>query len=395
MHLLLPDWHDLHGSQKRRNIEIDVSIGGPRIGVVAAVPTRPKATVVYESLMQQDFYFALSSVIMSSARDNPELRSKIYNLARSKLRRQLDREAAQLGATEGTQQLQALEIAIKQIEADLARDISPHPYAGALVPTTSSKIEIIPPSPRPVYEPQNETVLLPPAPANSTAIWSVLPLIAAAILGVAAYLVVERGVYETPQAGAQADRAIAGDEKSAHPPSPALTLPTGYGVYALENGRLAELEPLPIRMPEREVAISGTLSTASKTTLPQGKIQFIAFRRDLVNKAPEKVPVRVVAQVKHRSARGRSEEVTTNDAILWVVRSVSYEMKVSPIGGNPAMIVIRPADVDFTFPAGRYALILKGVAYDFNVGGSITDLAQCVEQTEELNSPVYTQCRTP
>src|SRR5271167_3725875 len=352
MHLLLPDWHDLHGSQKRRNIEIDVSIGGPRIGVVAAVPTRPKATVVYESLMQQDFYFALSSVIMSSARDNPELRSKIYNLARSKLRRQLDREAAQLGATEGTQQLQALEIAIKQIEADLARDISPHPYAGALVPATGSKIEIIPPSPRPVYEPRNETVLLPPAPANSTAIWSVLPLIAAAILGVAAYVVVERGVYETPQAGAQADRAIAGDEKSAHPPSPALTLPTGYGVYALENGKLAELEPLPIRMPEREVAISGTLSTASKTTLPQGKIQFIAFRRDLVNKAPEKVPVRVVAQVKHRSARGRSEEVTTNDAILWVVRSVSYEMKVSPIGGNPAMIVIRPADVDFTFPAG-------------------------------------------
>ena len=59
------------------------------------------------------------------------------------------------------------------------------------------------------------------------------------------------------------------------------------------------------------------------------------------------------------------------------------------------MIVIRPADVDFTFPAGRYALILKGVAYDFNISGSITDLAQCVEQAEELNSPVYTQCRTP
>ena len=345
--------------------------------------------------MQQDFYFALSSVIMASARDNPELRSKIYNLARSKLRRQLDREAVQSGATDGAQQLQALEIAIKQIEADLAKDISPHPYSGALVPAAGSKIEIIPPSPRPVYQPQNEAVLLPPAPANSRAIWSVLPLIAAAILGIAAYVVVERGVYETPPAGAQADRAIAGDEKSVHPPSPALTLPTSYGVYALENSKLAELEPLTIRIPEREVAISGTLSTASKTTLPQGKIQFIAFRRDLVNKAPEKVPVRVVARVKHHSVVGRSEEVATNDANLWVVRSVSYEMKVSPVEGNPAMIVIRPADVDFTFPAGRYALILKGVAYDFNISGSITDLAQCVEQAEELNSPVYTQCRTP
>ena len=339
--------------------------------------------------MQQDFYFALSSVITTSARDNPELRRKIYNLARSKLRRQLDQEAIQLGATDGAQQLQALEIAIKQIEADLARDVSPHPYSGALVPTTGSNIEIIPPSPRRVYEPQDEAALLPPAPANSTAIWSLLPLIAAAILGIAAYVVVERDVYETP-AGTQADRATTGDQKSVHPPSLALTLPTDYGVYALDNGKLAELKPLPIRIPEREVAVSGTLSTASKTTLTQGKIQFIAFRRDLINKAPEKVPVRVVAQVRRPIARGRSEEVTSNDANLWVVRSSSYEMKVSPMDGNPAMIVIRPADVDFAFPAGRYALILKGIAYDFNVGGSITDLAQCVEQTEELNSPVYT-----
>ena len=254
--------------------------------------------------MQQDFYFALSSVIMASARDNPELRSKIYNLARSKLRRQLDREVVQSGATDGAQQLQALEIAIKQIEADLAKDISPHPYSGALVPAAGSKIEIITTITAPGLRTSERNYSAPRRhPANSHAIWSVLPLIAAAILGIAAYVVVERGVYETPPAGAQADRAIAGDEKSVHPPSPALTLPTSYGVYALENSKLAVLEPLTIRIPEREVAISGTLSTASKTTLQQGKIQFIAFRRDLVNKAPEKVPVRVVAQVRHHSRR--------------------------------------------------------------------------------------------
>lgn len=42
MHLLLPGWHDLHENQKRRNIEIDVSIGGPRVEAVAAVRAASK-----------------------------------------------------------------------------------------------------------------------------------------------------------------------------------------------------------------------------------------------------------------------------------------------------------------------------------------------------------------
>ena len=57
------------------------------------------------------------------------------------------------------------------------------------------------------------------------------------------------------------------------------------------------------------------------------------------------------------------------------------------------MILIRPADADFSFPAGRYALVLKAAAYDFSVDGPITDLAQCVERTDGLNAPSYTQCR--
>ena len=58
-------------------------------------------------------------------------------------------------------------------------------------------------------------------------------------------------------------------------------------------------------------------------------------------------------------------------------------MKVAPLDSNPAMILIRPASPDFLFPAGRYALILKTMAYDFSVDGSITDSTQCVEVNEE------------
>ncbi len=342
--------------------------------------------------MQQDYYFALSNVIMASARDNPELRRKIYELARSKLRRQLDWEGSELSHADKAQQLLALETAIKQIEADLARDVSPQPHSGALAAITDSKIEIIPPSPRPppLSEPRYQSGSVRAARQKSSAMWSVWPLVAAAILGVAAYVAVERGVYENPQAGAQADHTVPHDSTSGHPLP--LPMPTGYGIYALSNGELMELEPLPVKIPDRGGAISGTLSTASTTKLSNGRAQFIAFRRDLVNNVPEKVMVRIVAQIVRASAH-KGENTTRDDGDGWAIRSVSYEMKVAPIDGNPAMIVIRPADTGFSFPAGRYALMLKGTAYDFSVNGPITDQAQCVELAEEQNSPVYIQCR--
>jgi hypothetical protein len=44
-------------------------------------------------------------------------------------------------------------------------------------------------------------------------------------------------------------------------------------------------------------------------------------------------------------------------------------MRVGPLADNPEMVVIRPESSDFAFPAGRYALVLKGVGYDFTVDG--------------------------
>jgi hypothetical protein len=70
-------------------------------------------------------------------------------------------------------------------------------------------------------------------------------------------------------------------------------------------------------------------------------------------------------------------------------------MRVAPLGDNPEMIVIRSDPADFVFPAGRYALVLKGVGYDFTVDGPVTDLAHCLERTDALDFPVYTECRKP
>jgi len=113
----------------------------------------------------------------------------------------------------------------------------------------------------------------------------------------------------------------------------------------------------------------------------------------LVNSAPDRVNVRVVAQVARALTFDPSGKASvTNVEHAWVVRSNSYQMRVAPVADNPEMILIRP-DADVTLPAGRYALVLKGVAYDFTVDGPLIDPAHCLERTDALNAPVYTECR--
>lgn len=91
-------------------------------------------------------------------------------------------------------------------------------------------------------------------------------------------------------------------------------------------------------------------------------------------------------------ARGNAKLI--NVEASWGVRSNHYQMQVAPVNGNPEMVIIRPMNPNFVFSAGRYALVLKGSAYDFTVAGRITDTAQCLERTDALNMPIYSECRT-
>jgi len=59
------------------------------------------------------------------------------------------------------------------------------------------------------------------------------------------------------------------------------------------------------------------------------------------------------------------------------------------------MILIRPDPPELLLPAGRYALVLKDGAFDFTLDGPITDSAHCLERTDALDTPVYTECRSP
>ena len=130
--------------------------------------------------------------------------------------------------------------------------------------------------------------------------------------------------------------------------------------------------------------------------LPPGQLQFVVYRRDLANDAPDRVSVRAVAQVMRALtfAPGGKATYTTVEP-TWVVRSNSYQMSVAPAADSPEMVVIRPDRADFAFPPGRYALVLKKEAYDFTVDGAIHDRAHCLERTDALGGGVYSECPNP
>jgi hypothetical protein len=171
-------------------------------------------------------------------------------------------------------------------------------------------------------------------------------------------------------------------------------LPTVYGIYAVSGGQLHELEPLVGRVPDQRVFMSTPIRTVSRTVLPDGQIVFIVYRRDVASSAPERVTVRVIAKILRAMTFNTAGEANVGDVEdSWTIRNVSYEFRVAPLSESSEMLMIRPENVDFVFPAGRYGLVIKGQAYDFTVAGPITEAAQCLESVKASNGTFYSECR--
>jgi hypothetical protein len=171
-------------------------------------------------------------------------------------------------------------------------------------------------------------------------------------------------------------------------------MPNSYGAYAVIDGKLIDLDVFPIVVPDPRVAISGMFSKPSEVHIPAGPLQFVIFRRDLMNNAPDHVQLRVVARVERAltfSSGGKAELSNLKEG--WIVRGSSYRLKVSPVPESPEMIVLRSENPQSILPSGRYALVVKNIAYDFTIDGKNSDSAHCLERTEALGEPVYTECR--
>jgi hypothetical protein len=184
---------------------------------------------------------------------------------------------------------------------------------------------------------------------------------------------------------------------AAAPAEPVLpfALPDAYGVYAVRDNQLIALEqvqatPVDPRTPHQlEITRPGRIVSATS------KLAFLVFRRDLISNAPEKVSVRIAARIAHSMNFGSTGQavVTTPKTDTWLIRDIGYELRASPLRGSAEMIMLRTEDPEFSFPPGRYELMLDGQAYDFVIAGEVSDPAHCVEGVVTVRGPDFYECK--
>jgi hypothetical protein len=381
-------------------------------------------------------YDVLSRMVSQVTQDHAELRTFIYEFARFKLRKDLYPQFLDGGWSEIEEQLRGLEAAIDRMEAEYAQNPQLQSTHQAKLPFAEQpRVPAMPGSQfttrfgegaidfrAPFRVGSHGLASLPTSSRDDrfagaylgrhlrSRFWRNVQLLAAAALGVAIYFsidvktVVDRVGLRWPDEPTQANapreaqkdqnEAELNSSRATKPDAPEFPLPTEYGVYAVVNGRLTELQQEPIRIPDPRVALSAPISTPSPTHVSTGRLEFVVFRRDLATTAPDRVMVRIVARVARVLTFDKAGNAKTTDMTnSWVIRNTSYQMRVAPLGNNPEMIVVRPDPADFVFPAGRYALVLKDAGYDFTVDGTLTDMRHCLERTDALGAPIYSECR--
>ena len=398
-----------------------------------------------------DYISIILQAIEKTQNDPVQLRGLVYDLARLSLGKQLLTSYHQVGSAGLQQHVLDLETAINQVEniaqkqiEDLSQNRVEHPSREGNEGSDNLTSQLIE---RPVGEPDHtavvahdtfdEAILGDPWPDRKPALgpvqvaellpplkysvltfkqgpkrtqsnfWFGAQLVIATVIGMAIYAAMwvasnhggdrfSVAGQATPGVSAMATQL----NESAKPLGASaqalgFPLPSVYGVYAVSEGKLHALDPLQLKVPDPRVAISAMIPNPSRVKIPDGKVQFVIFRRDLISSAPTEVFVRVVARVAREmkfNEAGRA--ITTNIDDQWAIRSKSYEFSVVPLGDNPEMIVLHPADPQLILSAGRYALVVAGKGYDFTVGGQVTDTAQCLERTDVIGGAVYSECRT-
>jgi hypothetical protein len=190
-------------------------------------------------------------------------------------------------------------------------------------------------------------------------------------------------------------QAASTQQPAAPPPGPSVPVPSVYGVYALSDGKLFELEPLVGHAPDPRVFMSAMIKTPSHTALPDGQVSFIVYRRDIASSAPDRVTVRVIAKVARAMTFTKTgQPVSGHIDDEWAIRNVSFDYRVAPATESPEMILIKPETAAPALAAGRYAVIIKGQAFDFTVDGPITQTAHCLERIQAANGTFYSECRS-
>lgn len=394
-------------------------------------PEQPKnETTTQMAARGQDIEYALvlSRIIDQVKNDPAQMRWAIYEVARARLKI----DSAGLERGERARLTEALETAIDGVEAfsvksDNVTFLPPPPAemrsggidVGVLSPgrVAPSAHRDMPDSfivdeaathvPPPVqngrrgFRPPLWLVIVVPLLAVTTAV----ALIKGGVLQPARYFGVatnrepvrkEPTPAPPPAATPAADPQPAASTPSVPPPVPAvpgIPLPTVFGIYALHDGALIELDAIAETVPDKRVAMSTPITKPSRTTLPDGKVGFVIYRRDTAENSPDRFDVRVVARVERAVTFGPNGRPTfTPVENTWSIRQFTHEFRVRPVPNGPGMLLVQPEKADFALPAGRYVLVMRDRGYDFTVAGKVTDPAHCLERTEASNGTFYSDC---
>ena len=384
-----------------------------------------------------DYQQALLQIIEEAENDPRQLRNVVYELARTNLKKEIELDHASVTPDD----VGALETAISRIEIDASRwersssspagakqgrlrrhlpgfltrltngdpvdeageDETTSEHAshegswpatrrfraggsGAVAPSASGRdgsVEIVYPE-RPDAERMRRRVWL------WFIVWPFIQLAGPIIFCLFLYFIIAGRVDLQPTTA----RRPADQSAVETPQSSGLPLPSTYGIFAVSSGTLHELQALPIRAPDPRIQLSAEITKPSTTVLPDGRLAFILFERDLVNRAPEKLTVRVVARVMNNVTFSSGKAAAVKPEASWHIRGGNpFTFQVSPLNESREMVAARPEDPELVLPSGRYALVLGGVAYDFTVDGPVTDITQCLESFEAVGGAVFTDCK--
>jgi hypothetical protein len=353
------------------------------------------------------------SRVIDSVEQNPEfLRATVYELARHKLKDEFTSESP----ADVRKLSKSLEVAIAGVEAfskkkDGVPLLGANPaQAKALISAQPSNQQVASAleSASPVFEAHvfgsgRATAWTRSSRLRGTGMFVASFVIGLAVITAAAsvellrrkgYIAFNQSAPALPKnaTAVPAKPASAAVDPQAVAPSP--TVPTAFGIYAVSDGKLHELDVLPGRAPDPRIAISSIITGNSRTTLPDGHVAFVIYRRDSATNAADRAEVRLVARIEREVTFNKDgKQVVTPVDDNWVMRNISVPYRTSPRKDNPEMYEVRSENPDAPLAPGRYALVLKGFAYDFTVAGSVTDPRQCLERLVATNGRFYSECK--
>jgi hypothetical protein len=357
---------------------------------IVGPPSRKTAPT---STPEVEFALVINRMIESIETDPEHLRATVYELARHKLKEQF-------GSEPDIEQLSdALEVAIRGVEAftvNRGPESLPGPTKVPRLAGPASNVSLARTLQRNRASWFNAPVRLVIVLAIVLSIVLIAKQQGASIdtLRETTYRMVGVLKGEGPKKTLDKAPQTTATVSAAPPPKSPLT-PTAFGVYAISAGRLHELELLPGRAPDARVAISAAILTPSRTTLPDGNLKFVVFRRDSATSAADRADVRVVARIARETSFDQGGKPVASKADdSWVIRNISIPYRVAPKKDEPDMYEVLSENPEAALAPGRYALVLKGQAYDFSVAGAITDPKQCLERLAASNGQFYSECPT-